>query len=135
MNRPFEFRVWDKQASSFVKSGIVLYDYLTIKDVYALVAHLSQGEGLPPFFSDKDVAESNKRFVIQQFTGMLDKNGNKIFEGDIVQWGHFKRIRRGQMVYLARNMSFVCKEQYPYNASAGCMQVLGNVCENPELLK
>ena len=78
---------------------------------------------------------------IQQFTGLLDKNGKEIFEGDIVKIaGHtdndvviFKDgafCIEGWTNTLAELMT-----DWSSNIDPTTIEVIGNVHENPELLK
>ena len=68
----------------------------------------------------------------QQFTGLHDKNGKEIYEGDIVMfWGGI-----GKVIYFDAYASF--KIQYTENDMAdlnlNSHEILGNIYENPELL-
>lgn len=77
--------------------------------------------------------------ILMQFTGLHDKNGTPIWEGDIV--GYMARtcsIRWGDV--LARYVLDIhnpdAKALYTLNGeTAQEMEVLGNIYENPELLK
>ena len=83
--------------------------------------------------------------TVGQFTGLTDKNGVKIFEGDIISTD----IKRPYLIVEFRNGCFmfncndggedyydtvlpVCKEAYTEYEYG---EVIGNIHDNPELLK
>lgn len=76
---------------------------------------------------------------VGQFTGLTDKNGNKIFEGDIV------KVTTGIEGYKSTYHSAI--QEVKYNAESGIAvflpfdnsdmveaEVIGNIYDNPELL-
>lgn len=82
--------------------------------------------------------------TVGQYTGLTDKNGTKIFEGDIIkipddyeQYGH----NAGQLyaVYFAFG-GFRLKPKFNKEARGywleddGIVEVIGNIHDNPELL-
>ena len=88
----------------------------------------------------KDEAERAGSFcndILMQFTGLLDKNGTKIYEGDIVNV--ICRFDRANMVVCYENCQFVLRisEKIGYKHLVDMMnlEVIGNIYENPELLK
>ena len=104
-----------------------------------------------PLISDE---KGNKTYKCQyetigQFAGLTDKNGKKIFEGDIVKYGVHSKIGvvtfgvgsfdSGIYIYIGWHVrepdgSVDMNELYAYDEYSQ-IEVLGNIHDNPELLK
>lgn len=67
---------------------------------------------------------------VGQFTGLKDKNGKEIYEGDVVQ------DYEGVVHYVRWSVGDGCFDftGSPYALSDDC-EVIGNIHDNPELLK
>lgn len=72
---------------------------------------------------------------IGQFTGLTDKNGTKIFEGDILKSNYdnilFEIKWRNPMFILSDKNGITRGINYPLTS----FEIIGNIYDNPELLK
>ncbi len=90
-------------------------------------------------------AIADKRYVVMQSTGLHDKNGKEIFEGDILDWNG---IGRAVVEWSEGDADFLL--EYPEGSLGGFdtrptlnglssaktpyYEVIGNIYENPDLL-
>ena len=103
------------------------------------------------FIDDDIVKEIVIPETVGQFTGLTDRNGNKIFEGDVVAT-KYKLGRGGYYVfevYYNENLcqfaltinsgSYTKNKQYDWlqltELKANKIEVIGNIHDNPELLR
>lgn len=80
----------------------------------------------------KDLSDTK----IMQFTGLLDKNGAEIYEGDIIR--HDEANMNMQVVFENGCFNWADENGKSYNAlhvGVGSWTVIGNIYENPELLE
>ena len=84
----------------------------------------------------------NKDIILEQYTGLKDNNGVKIFEGDIVQGRYgIPPVRvRSQVIYDGSSFIINTKGHKPESVTLQTgmeclvLTVIGNIHENPELL-
>ena len=85
--------------------------------------------------------------TVGQYTGLTDKNGTKIFEGDICRFKRFNDVHVGEIVFNVTTASFIMWYQSIVGAEGEkathqmllsvCddIEVIGNIHDNPELLQ
>lgn len=84
--------------------------------------------------------------TVGQFTGLTDKNGKKIFEGDIVRYetiahngyeGIYKVVfeDRNGCGYFGIAYSDIETCVFCYSTPASQMEIIGNLYDNPKLLR
>ena len=119
-NRTIKFRAWDKR-----NSEIRDWKWLSTAS-YTMQFSLFEDES----------------FVIQQFTGLLDKNGKEIYEGDIVrEW--IVEDRPSDLIYIVgfNTGHFTLTDTKSGYDKMGIwnvnenLDIIGNIYSNPELLK
>lgn len=82
----------------------------------------------------KPMAYSVRPETIGQFTGLQDKNRNDIYEGHIFKWGSYT----GQVVFKEGCFVFETNSNYSMTMrdhNTNEFEVIGNIYENPDLLK
>ena len=89
----------------------------------------------------EDCNNKQERFVALQYTGLHDKNGKEIYEGDIISNGYEKCI----VVWIEEYAGFMLKlinKEYEDKEWTNPMidlrkddEVIGNIYDNPELLE
>lgn len=134
--RPIKFRAWDKKE----KKWLLGYEYPNLGGFSMFGETMMMGEYaglLSSYFPDRI-----EDIVLMQFTGLHDKNGKPVYEGDIVKGtfangiGSFQEMI-GDIFYNQQRAEFAVQAaSHPDNQWSipqNC-EIIGNVYENPELL-
>ena len=77
--------------------------------------------------------------TVGQFTGLTDKNGKEIFEGDVVEYESYPRNQNEQVSFSLYEAGFypftkpaLGGYEWDYIDSKHC-QIIGNIHDNPDL--
>ena len=135
MGREIKYRAWDELEKRM----------WTLED-----AGEDSGDGSIQYFSENGSLEFGRlefydiglginsnftKFPLMQYTGLKDKNGKEIYEGDILSISD--REGDNQVVYFAEG--FYCTDEFALfeltRSKTRTFEVIGNIYENPELLE
>lgn len=122
MSRELKFRVWSVKNNCFVTNGCSMSVLLSLQYEGAI----------------------NSKDIYQQYTGLTDKNKKEIYEGDILDFtARYKQTGPVEVIYYGASfgcvvtddgglkefwdLSHIVQQHYP--------EIIGNIFENPELLK
>ena len=121
MQDRFKFRAWDKIQKMYINNvqvGLSSYDHTS---------------GHTEYLGFDDILNS-KRYEVEQCTGLKDKNGKLIYEGDVVE---VPVLYNG----IPTGKKQRCKVYYKHRAfniyavKSKYLKVIGNIHENSELLE
>lgn len=129
--RDIKFRVWDKETKHMHICGEDVHDTINFEIETNRAYYYNLQNGCGSLREDSD-------YVLMQYTGLKDKNGKEIYEGDIVRLGTYTK---GVVEYSDEYAQFIIINtntiEYEYEPLADYtkIEIIGNKWDNPELLK
>jgi uncharacterized phage protein (TIGR01671 family) len=120
MNREIRFRAWDKK-----RKKMIYQDFWGRK------------EQEWSYWGDCIMSDNN--YIKMQYTGLKDKNGKEIYEGDIVS----DEEDTGYISYMSETTEYIIDywkkgdetSRGENLSSVGEVEIIGNIYENPNLIK
>ena len=138
MNREIKFRAWHKDLKKMYKIGQITLE----KGIWNYEPENRDFIGMSIPYQPS--------MILMQYTGLHDKNGKEIYEGDIVlyqDWemayeggGNDSFINKGIVEYCEDNCCFNVTERQTVDLADVLykdnedLEVIGNIYDNPELL-
>lgn len=138
--REIKFRAWDKEEKKMGKPF----------SIHLLVSAFND-EGNYNDYCETDLAKLNysggNDYEVMQYTGLKDKNGKDIYEGDILkeifidddereEWIIEVGFENGCFCFRYRNtQNLGLREYYPLYNGVPEAEIVGNIYEDPTLLE
>lgn len=122
--REIKFRAWDSELGFMVDEKHYL---------------ITLG-GKILFDNNGEAYDQTNKSKLMQFTGLKDKNGKEIYEGDIIRAVHVGKAgnesysRPYEVTYPGDIAAFDAGGCFLSKFTNGEIEVIGNIYENPELL-
>lgn len=133
--REIKFRGWHSQAKRMFSAEEMAKDQLTLLTTGSFINVHGNDTG-------KSVIYSNEKFIPMQFTGLNDKNGIEIYEGDVYSWdyeydsdydGDMPIVKRSAGRGHVKDIFDTWRIKEAAKEGKG-VEVIGNIYENPTLI-
>lgn len=124
--REIKFRAWDKKCNQWAN-----LDQLSDWETCEVTAVVGMGNDTYPY--QTFTVKSDNRFEVMQYTGLKDKNGKEIYEGDILETFNYSLGTKHRFTCVFEDGCFFTRIGLPYGGDD--REVIGNIYEHLELIK
>nr|DAO95138.1 MAG TPA: YopX protein [Caudoviricetes sp.] len=124
--RDIKFRVWDNIAKKYIDSRYVSISGLGLLHVAKCIIKTC----FRPLHTRK-----NPWFIVEQYTGLRDKNGTEIYEGDILINDTGEPIEYWVVKFADGGFVGECTGVAEQLFELTHLEIAGNIHENPELVE
>ncbi len=114
--KEIKFRVWNTESKKIISHELIIQDFILYEELCHPV----------------------KRNVFMQYTGLKDKAGVEIYESDLLRYkqdiyqDEFLEVKFDDACFIAESLN---DRQHLNNQNIDDLEVVGNIYENPKLLR
>ena len=129
--REIKFRAWDRFNERMVEPKNILKICMSrLNQEPYLIVYLKKWMNPNKEIKEIDKCYTNE-FELMQYTGLKDRNGVEIFEGDILECKFSSE--RFVVEFDVKTAQFTTKSNWLWSILDRC-EVIGNIHDNPELM-
>lgn len=132
--RELKFRAWD----NIKKEWLLGYEYKNLGgfSLFGEMMAMGEWEQILSKMIHGDYGNTGNELKVMQYTGLKDKNGKEIYEGDILEYCIQGNKQANPMIVKIPDIFIELghDDQY-YLPQEKSFEIIGNIYENKELLK
>lgn len=149
--REIKFRAWDKDNKEMDYYPSIIFNQ-TNTDINKDKLDKLEFEATLDMNSVFEKIKELNHLILMQYTGLLDKNGKEIYEGDILKGSHYRNEinehvycedyivkYNNEIASFILESSIISGDVYFSNGTntteSEALEIIGNIYSNPELLK